>query len=312
VVASPATRLLAALLLAAAVAAGVACGAGSVEREIPPAEDRGYPRVVVDDLGREVELPDRPEAVGSLAPSITETLFALGAEDRLAGVTTADDYPPEVADYPVIGGYREPNFERVVALGIDLLFVSSEAATGDEAEDMERLGRAAVVVVDPGTVEEAISSIGLVGEAVGEEEAARELQGELRAELAAVEEAVAGEPRPRVFYEVWPDPLRTVGPGSFIHDAITLAGGENVAAGTGEAYPTYSEEALLRQDPDYYLVGSETTEEERRAAFAALREGRVVRIEEDLVNRPGPRVVEGVRELARAIHPEAFEGSGER
>lgn len=268
-----------------------------------------YPIVVEDDLGRGVEIPARPEAIGSMAPSVTETVFAVGAQGRLAGVTTADDYPAEVEDYPVIGGYREPNFERVIAEEIDLLFVSSEAATTEEAEEVERLGRTTVVVVNPETVEAAISSVGLVGRAVGEPEEARRLEGELQRELEEVEASVSEFPEPKVFYEVWPDPLRTVGPGSFVHDAIVRAGGRNIAAGTGEAYPSFSEEAVVEESPDFYLAGEKSPEPP--GAFERLSpasEARLVRVDEDLVSRPGPRVVEGVREVSEAIHPEAFAG----
>ncbi|MBA2376121.1 MAG: ABC transporter substrate-binding protein [Actinomycetota bacterium] len=294
------------LLLAAGCEATSAGEAGS------PDSSGGFPVVVEDDLGREVEVPARPEAIGSMAPSVTEAIFAVGAERRLAGVTTTDDYPREVEDYPVIGGYREPNFERVAEMGIDLLFVSSEAATEDEAEEIKRLGRATVIVVNPETVDEAISSIGLIGKSVGEAENARRLQNDLRAELDEIGDAVADEPKPTVFYEVWPDPLRTVGPGSFIHDAIRVAGGENIAADTGEAYPSYSEEILVEAGPDYYLAGRGTSGEvpgayERLAGVAGTK---FVRVDEDLVSRPGPRVVEGVREISEAIHPEAFDGEG--
>ncbi|MBA2693515.1 MAG: ABC transporter substrate-binding protein [Rubrobacter sp.] len=292
----------------------LAAGCGETSAGEAGASDSSgnYPIVVEDDLGREVEVPVRPEAIGSMAPSATEAIFAVGAEGRLAGVTTADDYPREVEDYTIIGGYREPNFERVVEEEIDLLFVSSEAATEDQAEEIEHLGQTRVVVINPETVDEAISSIGLVGRSVGEAENARRLQNDLRAELDEIEDAVADESRPAVFYEVWPDPLRTVGPGSFIHDAIRLAGGENIAADTGEAYPSYSEEAIIENAPDFYLAGDDTTDDQPRAydRLATVAEARLVRIDEDLANRPGPRVVEGVREIAEAIHPEVFAGEG--
>ncbi|MBA3952219.1 MAG: ABC transporter substrate-binding protein, partial [Rubrobacter sp.] len=122
------------------------------------------------------------------------------------------------------------------------------------------------------------------------------------------------EPKPTVFYEVWGDPLQTAGPGSFIDDAIRLAGGTNVAADTGDAYPEYSKETLLQRDPDYYLAGrsSGVTVEEISGrpgypALGAVKDGRVTIVNDDLVVRPGPRIVEGVREIAEAIHPKAFD-----
>ena len=288
-----------------------ACGgpsAGTSESEEGP----GYPVFVEDDVGRRVEIGSRPVKIGSMAPSVTETIFAVGAGERVVGVTTADDYPPEAAKIEKIGAYREPNVEKVLALDIDLLFVSFDSATREFANDLEDETKADVVVLNPKTVDGAVESVGVVGSAVGERERARALRGRLEEDLAAVGRAVEGRPHPTVFYEVWNDPLQTVGPGSFIHDAIGWTGGENVAAGTGEAYPSYSEEALLKKDPDYYLV-SETTPEEvaSRPAYSSLtavERGRVAVVDADLISRPGPRLVKGVRRMAEAIHPGAFGG----
>lgn len=286
----------------------IACGGPAPESFADRADGGpGYPVVVKDDVGRKVEIASRPERLGSMAPSITETAFAVGAGDSVVGVTTADDYPAQTKKIKKIGDYREPNVEKVLALDIDVLFVSFDSATAGFAEDLEEKTKTDVVVLNPKTVDGAIESVGLVGKVVGERDEARALEGRLRRELNEVERAVAGRPEPTVFYEVWDDPLQTVGPGSFIHDAIEHAGGENVAAGTGKAYPSYSEETLLERDPDFYLV-SETTPQEvgERPAYsslAAVRRDRVSIVDADLIGRPGPRLVEGVRSIAESIHP---------
>lgn len=301
----------AALLLTALLPA--ACGgpspgaSGDVGKGGP-----GYPVVVEDDVGRRVEIDSRPARLGSMAPSVTETVFAVGAGERVAGVTTADDYPAAAKKVAKIGDYREPNVEKVLALDIDVLFVSFDSATADLAEDLEERTKANVVVLNPKTVDGAVESVGLVGRVVGEREKARALEGRLRGDLREVERAVAGRPEPTVFYEVWDDPLQTVGPGSFVHDAIERAGGENVAAGTEQPYPSYSEETLLKKDPDYYLVGETTPEEvggrPGYSSLTAVREGGVSAIDPDLLTRPGPRLVEGVRRISSTIHPGAFDG----
>jgi len=304
---------LAILLLTLLLAACGGAAPGSPENETGAGETghSEYPLVVEDDVGRKVEIGSRPERLGSVAPSVTETIFAVGAGERISGVTTADDYPPEAKEIESIGDYREPNVEKVLALEIDLLFISFDSATAEAAEELERKTKATVVVINPKTVDEAVSSVGLVGRIVGEREKASALEGRLRGDLEEVENAVAGQPRPTVFYEVWDDPLQTVGPGSFIHDAIEQAGGRNIAADTGQAYPSYSEETLLKKDPDYYLISSTTPEEvEKRPAYASLtavERGQVSVVDPDLVTRPGPRVVEGVRRIAESIHPEAFQ-----
>jgi len=279
-----------------------------------PEEASGYPLTITDAVGREVTFDSRPKRIVSMAPSVTETLFAVGAANRVVGVTTADDYPPEVEAVERVGDYRGPNVEKVLSLNTDLMILSFDGATEGYAEDMAEKTRTKVVVLNPKTVDAAISSVGLVAKLVGEREKGRVVEERLRDELGRIGEKVAGEPKPTVFYEVWGDPLQTAGPGSFIDDAIRLAEGTNVAADTGDAYPEYSKETLLQRDPDYYLAGrsSGVTVEEISGrpgypALGAVKDGRVTVVNDDLVVRPGPRIVDGVREIAEAIHPKAFD-----
>lgn len=273
----------------------------------------GYPLTITDAVGRKVTFDGRPERIVSMAPSVTETLFAVGAGNRVVGVTTSDDYPPEAKAIEAVGDYEGPNVEKVLSLETELMILSFDGLTKGYAEDMEQKTKATVVVLNPKTVDEAISSIGLVAKVVDEEEKGQVVTERLRGELKQIEDKVATEPSPKVFYEVWGDPLQTAGPGSFIDDAIKRAGGKNVAADTNEAYPQYSKETLLQKDPDYYLVGeSNGVPAEQIAgrpgysALSAVKEDRVMVVNDDLVVRPGPRIVEGVREIAEAIHPGAF------
>lgn len=273
-----------------------------------------YPITVEDSVGREVGIDERPESIASMAPSVTETLFEVGAGERVSGVTTADDYPPEVKEIETVGDYRQPNQEKIIALDTDLLFISFDHSTRSEAEKLEETTGTDVVVVNPRTVDEAIDSVGLVGEAAGSPEKAADVEQDLRGELDYIRQKVSGEPEPTVFYEIYPDPLQTAGPGSFIHDAIQLAGGKNVAANTGEAYPTYSEEKLIKADPAHYLYGSlsgstagDIGDRAAYSSLGAVEEGNVTEIDDDLISRPGPRIVDGVRQIAKALHPEQFE-----
>ena len=274
----------------------------------------GYPLTIIDDVGREVTFDSRPKRVVSMAPSVTETLFAVGAGRRVVGVTTADDYPPEVESIEAVGDYRGPNVEKVISQNTDLMILSYEGTTKGYADDMQEKTGAKVIVTNPKTVEEAISSVGLVAKVVGEQEKGRVVEERLRSELKRIEDKVAGEPEPTVFYEVWGDPLQTAGPGSFIDDAIGLAGGKNIAADTGEAYPEYSKEVLLQKNPDYYLAArsagvtaEEISTRPGYSALSAVQDGSVVVVNDDLIVRPGPRIVDGVREIAEAIHPEVFD-----
>lgn len=301
--------VLAVLIFAAACGADRQEGAGE-----DAAAETGYPLTVTDAVGREVEIEGRPERIVSMAPSITETLFAVGAGERVVGVTTADDYPPEVEAIERVGDFQGPNVEKVAAMEVDVLFLSFDYSTPETADDLQQKTGADVVVLNPQTVEEAISSIGTVGEIVGEPERARTVEERLRGELEEIRSAVEGRERPAVFYEIWHEPLQTAGGGSFIGDAIRLAGGRNVAEDAAQDYPQYPLERLLAEDPEYYFVGSSSgaTPEDVAArpnygSLRAVREGNVVVIDDDLVNRPGPRIVEGVRQLAEALHPDAFE-----
>lgn len=272
-----------------------------------------YPITVTDSLGRKVEIKKQPKELGSMAPSITETIFAVGAGNRVAGVTTVDDYPKEVKNIEKIGDFGKTNAEKVASLGIEVLLLSFDSTTKEQATDLEKKTGAKVVVINPTSVDGAIQSIGLVGKVVGEPEKAQVVEERLQSELKQVTSAVEGEPKPTVFYELSYDPLFTVGPGSFVADAIRLAGGKNTAADAGQAYPQYPVEKLLKADPQYYLAGrssgvtvKDIVSRKPYSSLQAVKKDRVFVINDDLVNRPGPRIVEGVREIAEILHPDAF------
>ena len=274
-----------------------------------------FPVTIKDSLGRTVEIKEEPERIGSMVPSVTETIFAVGAGNRVVGVSTADDYPQQVESIEKIGDYQQVNAEKIASLNTDLLFLSFDSTTKEQAKDLEKKTGAKVLIINPTTVDEAIKSIGTVGKAVGNTEKAQVVEERLQSELNQIQSKVNGLPEPTLFYEVGYDPLFTVGPGSFINDAIKIAGGKNVAADAQQAYPQYPVEKLLQDDPEYYLAGKSsgaTVESiESRQPYSSLRavqQNKVFVINDDLVNRPGPRIVEGVREIAETIHPEAFGG----
>lgn len=280
-------------------------------------EAAAFPVTVEDSLGRQVRIEDRPEQIGSLAPSATETIFAVGAGSRVAGVTDADDYPQEVENIEQIGDYQQTNTEKIASLEIDLILQSFDGFTKEQAEDLEQKTGAKVVVLNPSSVEEAIDSVSTVGKATGNTEKAQVVEERLQGELDQLQRQLEGLPEPTVFYELDYEPLFTVGPGSFINDAIQLAGGENVTADAQQAYPQYSVEKLLGDDPEYYLAGrsSGTTVEDIKSrppysSLRAVQQDNVFVVNDDLINRPGPRIVEGVREIAETIHPDAFGGGG--
>jgi iron complex transport system substrate-binding protein len=263
-------------------------------------------------LGRAVTLPARPRRVVSLAPSVTETVFALGAGESLAGVTEHCDYPPEALGKTRIGGIYTPSFELIVSLAPDLVLGTSEGNREEHVRALEALGLPVYVVrpVDLATTLEAMERVGAV---LGREGEAAALVTGLRAEAAAARRAAEGARRPRVLYVVWGDPLIVPGRDTLITDLLRHAGGESVTADEPLAYPRLSLEEALARRPDVVVVATHGAAPLARrlrewpglALLPAVREGRAFAVDADLAHRPGPRVGLALRALARIFHPPA-------
>jgi ABC-type Fe3+-hydroxamate transport system substrate-binding protein len=266
---------------------------------------------VTDMLGRRVRTPDHPVRIVSLAPSITETVYVLGEGDRLVGVTDYCDYPPEATKKPRVGGISTPNFEAILALRPDLVIATSESNYAEHVERLASLGLP-VYVVRPVDWETVLESIDRIGGVLGRDAAARAQVAAMRRDADAIGHAVAGVPRPRVLYVVWPNPLIAPGRGTLISELIQRAGGESITGAEPLPYPRLSLETVVERRPDRIIVGrhgQETVEEllrgwERLGSVSAVREGRVYGVDGNLVHRPGPRMVEALRALAHVIHPE--------
>ena len=266
---------------------------------------------VTDMLGRRVRVPDHAARIVSLAPSITETVFVLGDGDRLVGVTDYCDYPPEATLKPRVGGISTPSFEAILALRPDLVLATAESNYAEHVERLVSLGLA-VYVIRPVDFETVLESIERIGSVLGRDVAARVRVASMRRDADAIARAVAGSPRPRVLYVVWPNPLIAPGRGTLISELIQRAGGESVTGAEPLPYPRLSLETVVERRPDRIIVGRHgqgTVEEllrgwERLGSVSAVRDGRVFGVDGDLVHRPGPRMVEALRALARVIHPE--------
>ena len=275
------------------------------------------PHIFIDDLNRQVVLPSVPQRIVSLAPSITEILFAIGLGERVVGVTQYCDYPPEAQAKPKVG-YTHPSLEAIVALQPDLVLAPRELLRADALGKLEQL-QISTYVLDAQTVDSILAHIQMLGRILGAQTAADELTGRMRRRIEDIRVRTSSLPRPRVLYVLNSEPLITVGPGSFIHQLIELAGGSNIAARAQVAYPRLSMEAVLKEDPELILFptgraeGIARGEEERWqrwTTLSAIKLGRLHRVPNDLLNRPGPRIVQGLDALARAIHPEAFAERG--
>lgn len=268
---------------------------------------------VTDQTGRPLTLSAPPRRIISLVPGATEILFAIGAQDRLVGVTDFCDYPPEARRKPSVGGMLAPSLETLVALRPDLVVATPSGNREETVALLERL-RIPVYLVNPASVADVLRMVEGLGEISGRREAARQAAQGFRLRIKAVAERVAARPRPRVLYVLWPDPLIVPARGAVVTELIALAGGESVTAGAGEGYPRYSLEAAVAQAPQVILlarhsvgVGPVSLEKwDRLTSLPAIRSGRLHAVDGDLLHRQGARIAEALEELARLIHPDAF------
>ncbi len=305
--------LLLSLLLASALAL-VGCGSdGQATDSTSAVAQSTFPVTITDDNGQSVTVPEKPERIVSTSPAATQILFALGVGDRVVGVNQWDDYPAEVVDLPKVAD-MQVNTEAVMALSPDLVL---GGAGQEEALATIQAAGAAVVVLNPTTVEGIYNNLTVVGQAVGAADSAAELIQSMRDTFTALSEAAAttGE-LPSVFYAL-DDTLFTCGPGSFVDELLVLASATNVAAGdgadSGQPYFQFTPEQLVAADPDIVLLGAfyggvgKFTADPRFAGLTAVKEGRVFALEEQydkLLTLAAPRIVEGFAGLVKTIHPE--------
>ena len=243
-------------------------------------------------------------------PSITEILFALELDDRIAGVTTNCNYPPAARNKEKVGGFFL-NLEKVVSLKPDLVIMLD----GAQERDIERFVDYGLPVytVDPDSVVEVIETIEELGVLTDTEDNAEWLADRMEERIRAVEERLYGLPRRRVLVVIGLDPLIVVGRDNFIDDILNYAGARNLAENARAAYPQYSFEKLLEQDPEYIIIPKGLTtrraiaRDRRWQALSAVRNGRVLFINDDILSRPGPRVVEAIEQIAEFIHEEEEE-----
>ena len=258
-------------------------------------------------------MPQQVNRVISLAPNLTEIVFAVGAGDRLVGRTAYCDYPAEAKAVTEIGDTLHPSLERIISLKPQLVLISTASQLEVFTQQLQNQN-IAVFVTDPHDLEGVFRSIEHVGLILGHEEQAKLLVQKLRDRANAVEEGVKQKPPVRVFYQLSAEPLYTAGHDSFVTDLMRRAGALSVTADVPGAWPKYSNESALAAKPEAIILptggsmgtGNLTVTEALRQSPAVL-EGRVYKINDDHLVRPGPRAVDGLEEMARALHPDAFE-----
>lgn len=281
---------------------------GILGREAAAAEKR----LLFDQLGRRLEVPAEPRRVVALAESVTEIVFAVGRGDRLVGTTRFADHPPEALRIPRVGTYIQLDIERIAALRPDLCIGTRDGNPRAAVERLEALG-IPVYVTHPMGLASMIASVREIGGLLGAVAKAEEVASDLERRIARVAaHARAQGRRPRVFFQIGVDPVVSAGRGTFLHELIEAAGGEN-AAGEAEGYPQYGPEHLLRLAPEVVVITTMTQgadfEAVRRSwqrfpRIPAVRDGRVHVVDAAVFNRPAPRLVDGLEQLARLVHPE--------
>jgi iron complex transport system substrate-binding protein len=269
-------------------------------------------REVTDEAGRRVQLATHIDRIVSLAPNLTEIVYAVGAGDRLVGDTEYCDYPAPAKNVAKIGDTIHPSIERIIALKPQVVLVSTASQLEAFTKQLDEQ-KIAVYVTNPRSLEEVFRSIAMLGDLFGTHEQAATLVADLRRRTTAVEAKIKGTNPVAVFYQVSGEPLYTIGRESYLTDLVRRAGGSSVTADVSGAFPRYSDEAALAARPDAIILPSGGSMGDANSTVAASLKNspaamnkRVYKINDDHLSRPGPRLVDGLEEMARALHPEAF------
>lgn len=274
-----------------------------------------FPMTLTDQMGREVTIEKLPERIVSLAPSNTEILFALGLEGKIVGVTDYCDYPEAAKGKEKIGGFSEPNIEKIVSFKPDLILAND--IHQKPIEELKKLNIVSVVL-DPKDFNGIFASIEIIGKATGQDDVALTLVNNLKERMKNVEDMISKltkDERPKIYYELWPSPITTTGPGTFVDDIIQRAGGENIARDAKKAYPQYSQEMIVAKNPDIIIFShhgssnqsiEDILERQGWESINAIKEKKVIYVDENIVQRATPRLIDGLEQFVNIIHPELF------
>lgn len=283
----------------------------------------GTPLVTVtDDTGYVLNMTAYPKRIVSLAPSNTQTLFAVGAGDNVVGVTDYDHYPYnftawiEAGNMSSIGNYYQPAVEPIVALNPDLILASLGSI--DAADQLRTLGYN-VLTLNPTDLDGVMKNIVIVSKVTNHEAEATKLVNDMQRRIDAVVNGVKqATTRPKVYHEIWSDPYMSVGKGTFVDSAIRLAGGQNIFENATDDYPVVSSEAIIEQNPDIIVFPTQMGVESFWGDFptvanrpgwssiGAVKNNKMYAVNGDIIDEPGPRQVDALEILAKIIHPEIF------
>ncbi len=266
-------------------------------------------REITDDSGRRVKIPEKVERAVSLAPNLTEIAFAVGAGDKLVGVTTFCNYPAAAQKIQKIGDTQTPNIENIIALKPQIVLVSTASQMENFSKTLDERG-ITVFVTNPNSLDDIYKTVYQIGEIFSADEKARVIVNELKRRVADVEARTDSAEDTKVFLQISKESLFTVGKDSFITDLISRAGGASVTSNVGTAYPKVSKETAFALNPEAIILSDSEDNREPNDVFKnspAVRNGKVFRINAELISRPAPRIVDGLEQMAKVLHPESFQ-----
>jgi len=304
------------VISAVAVQMLAACWCDTLQAQTPSAGPTTSPvyKDYVDEVGRTVHVPQPVQRIVSLAPSLTETIYALGLQDRLVGDTDYCDFPADAQKKTKVGGAINPSLEQIVALRPDLVLVTKSLNRLETVNSLDGLG-IPTYATDPHTVQEIVSSTQRLADVLGVPEVGATLRADLEHHVSDLQQRLSGLPPRRVLFIVWSDPLISVGKGTFIADAMRLAGAISIVD-SAQDWPHMSLEEVVRLQPEF-LVFAASHSDSGQNDFDVLAErpgwrgldavrNRRFAVISDAVNRTTPRIVSAIEDLARQLHPEAF------
>ncbi|CAN5477700.1 ABC transporter substrate-binding protein [soil metagenome] len=265
-------------------------------------------REITDDLGRRVRLPENVTRAVSLAPNLTEITFSVDAGSKLVGRTSYDNFPPEAQQIQTVGDTLNPNIENIIALKPQIVLVSTASQIETFTKQLEARN-IAVFVTNPNSFDDIYKSIYQIGEIFRHSEKAREVVIALRNRVADVEARTNIAKDVKVFLQISKEPLFTIGKDSFLTDLINRAGGISVTANVPTAYPKLSKETALALAPEAIILSDSEDNLEPNDVFknfTAVKNGKVFKINADIISRPAPRIVDALEQIGRVLHPESF------
>jgi len=260
-------------------------------------------RDIADDLGRKLKIPLKVERVVSLAPSLTENIFAVGAGDRLVGVTTYCNYPEDALKIQKVGDTQTPNIETIVALKPQIVFVSTASQLEAFMKTLESQG-ITVFVTNPNDLNGVLANLRQLGDIFGTIERTTVLLNELQERIIGIEEQNLDKPKVKVFVQFDKEALYTIGKESFLTEIVERAGGTSVTKDIATAYPKISKETALALNPDVIIVSESPNNLEPNEVFKnspAVKNKRVYKINADIISRPSPRIVDAMEQIAEAL-----------